>query len=213
VTTVTQLEGLGRPEPAVRDKSLTWLHDVHREWIAASPLIFVASASRDGHCDVSPKGDPPGFVRFLDDHTLAVPERAGNHRMDGFHNVLENPYVGLIFLIPGRPDTMRVNGRARIVTDGPFFDDMLVSGHRPRAVLLVTAEEVFFHCPKAFMRSGTWRPERWDPMRVRPYAHIAKRLWRSDSSMDEIKAHYDPVVYESQLYPTSDEDNVGGPVA
>jgi PPOX class probable FMN-dependent enzyme len=200
ITSVEQLVTLGVPEPAVRDKALTSLQDVHRDWIAASPLVLIATSSSDGRCDVSPKGDPVGFVRILDDRTLAIPERSGNRRMDTFHNILENPHVGLILLIPGRPDTLRVNGRARLVTDGPFFDDMVVRGHRPRVALLVTTDEIYFHCPKAFMRSRTWDPDRWQPDAVRPYAAIAKALWRSDSTDEEIAAHYNPSAYEAQLY-------------
>lgn len=200
VTSVEQLEQLGTPDRAARDKSLSELQDVHRDWIAQSPLVLIATSSADGRCDVSPKGDPPGFVRVLDDRTLAIPERSGNRRMDTFHNVIENPHVGLIMLIPGRPDTLRVNGRARLVTDGPFFDDMVVRGHRPSVALLVETEEVYFHCPKAFMRSRTWNAEGWHPEAVRPYAAIAKALWRSDSTEEEIAAHYDPTTYEAKLY-------------
>jgi uncharacterized protein len=201
IETVEQLEGLGTPAPRVRDKVENHLHEVHREWIAATPLVFVATSSLAGRCDVSPKGDPAGFVRVLDDHTVALPERAGNKRMDGFHNILENPHVGLIFVIPGRPDTLRVNGSARLVTDGPFFDEMVVRSHRPALALVVTVDEVFFHCPKAFMRSRTWRPEQWKPELVRSYPAIAKALWRRDEPIDQIEARATPDAIDSQLYP------------
>ena len=131
VRSVAELEQLGSPDPIVRDKVESRLSEVHREWIEGTPLVFIATSSPDGRCDVSPKGDPPGFVKVLDEVTLAIPERSGNRRMDGFHNILGNPHAGLIFVIPGRPETLRVNGRARIVTDGPFFDDMVVRSHRP----------------------------------------------------------------------------------
>ncbi|MGZ0151806.1 MSMEG_1061 family FMN-dependent PPOX-type flavoprotein [Kribbella sp. WER1] len=157
--TVEDLERFGTPDPIVRDKIEPRLYDLHREWIGGTPLVFVATASLDGRCDVSPKGDPPGFVKVLDDTTLAIPERSGNRRMDGFRNILENPHAGLVLLIPGRPETLRVNGRARIVTEAPFFDDMIVRSHRPRLALVVDVEEVFFHCPKAFARSKTWKPD------------------------------------------------------
>lgn len=122
ITTVEQLQELGRPEPRIRDKVLGSLSDVHLEWIAACPLAFLATASAGGQCDVSPKGDPPGFIQVLDKHTVALPERVGNLRMDSFRNVLSNGHAGLILLIPGRSDTMRLNGSARLVTDGPFFN-------------------------------------------------------------------------------------------
>ena len=156
VTTAEQLEAFGIPAPMNRDKVLDVLEDVHREWIAATTLVFVATSSADGRCDVSPKGDPAGFVRVLGPTRLAIPERPGNLRMDGFHNILENPHVGLVCLIPGRGDTLRINGRARLITELPDFDDMVIKGHRPSLALLVDVEEVFFHCPKAFRRSRTW---------------------------------------------------------
>jgi hypothetical protein len=204
VTSLTQLEAYGVPEPIVRDKVETRLSDVHREWIEGTPLVLIATSSRDGRCDVSPKGDPPGFVKVLDERTLAIPERSGNRRMDGFRNILENPHAGLLFLIPGRPETMRVNGSARIVTDGPFFDDMVVRSHRPPLALLVRVDEVFFHCPKAFARSKTWKPEEWEPTAVRPYAEIAKALWRREDTIESIEARSRPELIEAQLYPPNE---------
>ena len=198
---VTELEELGTPEPIVRDKVEARLTDIHREWIAGCPLVFLATSSSDGRCDVSPKGDPPGFVKVLDEVTLAIPERSGNRRMDGFHNIVENPHAGLIFVIPGRPETLRVNGTARIVTDAPFLDDMVVRSHRPGVALVIGVEETFFHCPKAFARSRAWKPEAWEPTAVRPYAEIAQGLWRRGESLESIAARSAPEVIEAQLYP------------
>jgi PPOX class probable FMN-dependent enzyme len=203
IRTVEQLESFGTPEPLVRDKVEGQLSGPHREWISGTPLVFVATASRSGQCDVSPKGDPSGFVKVLDEVTLAIPERAGNRRMDGYHNILENPHVGLIFVIPGRPETLRLNGHARLVTDGPFLDDMVVRSHRPSLALLVRVQEVFFHCPKAFVRSGAWRPDDWTPTAVRPYAEIVKALWRPDEPLEQIEARNAPDVIDAQLYPAS----------
>ena len=101
------------------------------------PFCLIATADADGACDVSPKGDPPGFALALDDGTLAIPERPGNRRVDGYQNVLANPRVGLLFVVPGRTDTLRVNGRALLVSDAPFFDRMVVEGHRPVLALVV----------------------------------------------------------------------------
>lgn len=202
VTTAEQLHTYGIPEPATRDKVRHRLAPIDREFLAAAPLVFVGTATPDGRCDVSPKGDPAGFVQILDEHTLAIPERAGNKRMDGFHNILANPHVGLTFVIPGRGDTLRVNGSARIVTDGPFFDDMIVKGHRPALALLVGVQEVFYHCPKAFMRSGAWRPESWQPDRVRSYADIAKILWRAGDPAEEVDRYYG-AGYAAGLYPAN----------
>ncbi|MDE9367668.1 pyridoxamine 5'-phosphate oxidase family protein [Luteipulveratus sp. YIM 133132] len=191
---------LGSPAPAVRDKSRTELHDLDVQWLAASPLCFVGTSAADGTCDVSPKGDPAGFVKVLDRRTVAVPERVGNKRADGYRNILTNPHVGLNLLIPGRGDTLRINGTARLVTDGPFFDDMEVQGHRPVLVLLVHVEQVYYHCAKAFLRSRTWDPQSWRPDAMPRHAVIAKELVRRDDSLEELDRYYGPS-YANGLYP------------
>ncbi|GAA4436184.1 pyridoxamine 5'-phosphate oxidase family protein [Phytohabitans houttuyneae] len=183
----------------MRDKVRTALADVHRQWLAASPFCLVATADAEGNCDVSPKGDPPGFTVVLDDATIAIPERPGNRRADGFRNILRNPHVGLVYLIPGRGDTLRINGRARLVRDAPFFDDMVVKGHRPRLALVVEVEQVFFHCAKAFMRSKLWRPETWDPEALPSRAWIAKCVERPDDPIEVLEKHYGPE-YAKGLY-------------
>ncbi|MEU1781719.1 pyridoxamine 5'-phosphate oxidase family protein [Streptomyces abikoensis] len=192
-------ELLGEPTAAARDKVRTRLLDLDREWLARSPLCLVATAAADGTCDVSPKGDPHGFALVLDDTTLVIPERPGNRRADGFFNILSNPHVGLVFLIPGRGDTLRVNGRARLLRDAPFFDEMVVKGHRPRLALLVEIEEVFHHCSKAFLRSALWKPETWRPEEVASRARIAKRLERPEASLEELESYYGPR-YADGLY-------------
>jgi hypothetical protein len=202
ISSIEELEEFGVPKPTVRDKVLGVLEDVHREWLAATSLVFVATASADGRCDVSPKGDPPGFVRVLGPNRIAIPERPGNRRMDGFHNLLENPQVGLICLVPGRGDTLRVNGSARLVSDLPDFDSMLVKGHRPSLALVVDVEEVFFHCPKAFRRSGTWDPGSWNPTAARPYPDIALALWRKGQPEEEVRHHYAQTAKQEDLYPS-----------
>jgi hypothetical protein len=200
ITSIQQLEAFGVPTPRVRDKVLDVLEDVHREWLAATSLVFVASSSADGRCDVSPKGDPPGFLRVLSPTRLAIPERPGNRRMDGFHNVVENPRVGLVCLIPGRGETLRINGSAQVITDLPVCDDMVVHGHRPSLALLIDVDEVFFHCPKAFRRSRAWQPSTWQPTAARPYADIALALWRKDQTEDEVRHRYAHNVTIEDLY-------------
>jgi PPOX class probable FMN-dependent enzyme len=133
-------ELLGTPSDAAVAKERTTLHELDRQWIAASPFLLMATAGADGTCDVSPKGDPAGFVHVLDDTTIVMPERPGNKRADGWVNVLTNPHVGLIFVVPGRADTLRVNGRARLVSEAPFLGDMTVQGHRPVLALVVDAQ-------------------------------------------------------------------------
>jgi PPOX class probable FMN-dependent enzyme len=192
IQSVEELVGLlGEPLPRVRDKARPSLHELDREWLAASPFCLVATSASDGSCDVSPKGDPAGdLVHVIDDTTLALAERPGNRRADGYRNILENPHVGLVFLIPGRGDTLRVNGRAHLVSDAPWFDDMVVKGHRPVLALVVDVEEVFHHCAKAFMRSKLWHPDTWNPLAVGSRPQIAKALERPDESVEALEAYY-----------------------
>ena len=200
VTTVEELRGIvGTPIQRVADKVRASLDDVHREWLAASPFCLVATASLDGRVDVSPKGDPAGFAHVLDATTVVIPERPGNRRVDGYLNVVENPHVGLLFVIPGRTDTLRVNGTARIVSDAPWFDDLVVHGHRPILALEVGVEEVFFHCGKAFLRSHLWDAATWHPGEVTSRARIAQQLERPGDSLEELEAYYGPR-YAEQLY-------------
>jgi uncharacterized protein len=175
------------------------LGSLHRQWIAACPFVVVATSSPEGGVDASPKGDPPGFVHVLDDTTLVLPERPGNRRLDGYLNVLANPHVGLLFVIPGRTDTLRINGSARIVRDAPWFDDLVVKGHRPMLALEVRVEEVFFHCGKAFLRSDMWKPETWRPEAVPSRAVIAQQIERPDESLEELERYYGEQ-YQQYLY-------------
>jgi PPOX class probable FMN-dependent enzyme len=135
----------------------------------------------------------------MDDTTIVIPERPGNRRADGFHNLLANPHVGLVFLIPGRGDTLRINGRATIVADAPYFDDMVVKGHRPILALEVAIDEVFFHCSKAFLRSEAWKPETWDAAAAPRRAVIAQSLERPGDSLDELEEYYGPS-YAEKIY-------------
>ncbi|MFF2372709.1 MSMEG_1061 family FMN-dependent PPOX-type flavoprotein [Agromyces sp. NPDC058110] len=200
ITSVAELEELvGLPLPAVRDKSRTSLHDIDRRWLEAAPLCFVATADAAGHQDVSPKGDPAGFALALDEHTIAIPERPGNRRADGFHNLLENPRIGLVFVIPGRGDTLRVNGTARLLRDVPYAERMRVRGHVPGIVVEVAVEEVFFHCSKAFLRSKAWVPETWQPDAAPRRAVIAQALERPTESLESLEEYYGPA-YAEKIY-------------
>lgn len=200
ITTAEELEQLvGTPLPAVRDKSRTRLHELDRQWLAASPLCFVSTADAAGNADVSPKGDPAGFAMVLDDTTIAIPERPGNRRADGFHNLLVNPHVGLLFVIPGRGDTLRINGRGRLLRDAPYAEQMTVRGHRPTLVLEVAIDEIFSHCAKAFLRSNTWKPETWAPDAAPRRAVIAKVLERPNDALEELDEYYGPA-YAARIY-------------
>jgi uncharacterized protein len=136
--------------------------DAHcREFIAASPMLLLATANAAGWCDVTPRGDAPGFVQVISDSMLAIPERSGNNRLDSARNILENPQVGLIFLIPGVLETLRVNGRARLVQDKSLLESFAVNSKTPRFAVVVDTQEVYIQCGKAFKRSKLWQPESW----------------------------------------------------
>jgi uncharacterized protein len=202
ITSEAQLrELIGEPLPRVAAKTRPGLHDYDKQWLASSPLCLVATSGADGSCDVSPKGDPPGFTLVLDDTTIAIPERPGNRRADGFRNILANPHVGLIYLVPGRGDTLRINGAARLVSDAPFFDQMRVKGHRPLLALVVEIHQVFYHCSKAFLRSDLWQPRTWNAAAVPSRAQIAQRLERPHDALEDLERYYGPA-YATHLYET-----------
>ncbi len=190
---------LGEPMPRAVAKERVRLHERDREWLAASPFCLIATADADGNCDVSPKGDPPGFTHVIDDTTIAMPERPGNRRADGFRNILANPHVGMIFLVPGRGESLRINGRARLVRDASFFDRMVVKGHRPQLALVIDIEQIFFHCAKAFLRSGLWRPDSWNPDLLPSHAAIVKSVQETPESLEELE-HYYGSAYADGLY-------------
>jgi uncharacterized protein len=202
ITDVDALTALvGEPAPAARDKDRTALVEVDIQWLEASPFCVIATASADGTCDASPKGDPAGcLVHVIDERTIAVAERPGNRRVDGYRNVLANPHVGMVFLIPGRGDTLRINGRARLVSNAPFFDDMAVRDKRPLLALVVDIDDVFHHCSKAFLRSQLWDPETWDPTRVPRRAVLAQQLERPDETIEDLDKYYDSTSYGKRLY-------------
>ena len=200
VNSVDELRAIvGQPDQYVANKVKDRLSPIQRDWLAHSPLGFVATTDADGSVDVSPKGDPPGFVHVIDDTTIAIPERPGNKRVDGYRNVLERPHVGTLFLIPGRGDTLRINGTARILADADYFDAMTVKGKRPILALEIDVEEVFFHCAKAFLRSDAWDPSTWNPTAVPSVAQIAKAI-RYDWTQAELDARYSEANMRKVLY-------------
>ena len=163
---ISSLEGLeavlGRPGPRVLAKVTNTIDALSRDFVARSPFVLVASSDGEGNFDVSPKGDPPGFVRVLDGgRALAIPERPGNRRADTFRNVLRNPKVGLIFLVPGKAETLRVSGTATIVRDAAVREEMALGGKVPELALVVSVREAFVHCTKCVVRSHLWEPEHW----------------------------------------------------
>ena len=202
ITSAAELrELLGAPSGRAVTKERSRLHALDREWLAASPFCVLATCDALGNCDASPKGDPAGhLVHVLDDATIAIAERPGNKRADGYLNVLSNPHVGIISLIPGRTETLRINGRARLLRDAPFFARLEVRGHRPILALLVEIDTIFFHCAKAFMRSELWRPETWQPGVLPSHAAITKAVQETPETLDELEEYYSAANYAPKLY-------------
>ena len=150
----------GPPGELARRKQLAALDRHARAFIALSPFLVIASADAAGRADATPRGDAPGFVAVIDDSTLLIPDRRGNNRVDTMLNIAENPHVGLLFLVPGIDETLRVNGTAQITTDVSLLAPLAAQGKIPAAGLLVRIEEIFFHCGKALIRSQLWDVER-----------------------------------------------------
>ncbi|MGV9560575.1 MSMEG_1061 family FMN-dependent PPOX-type flavoprotein [Streptomyces sp. NPDC003522] len=161
-------EVLGEPWPVVIEKVHDRLTGQDLDILARSPFCLLATSDADGNCDVSPRGDGPGFTHVVDARTLALPDRPGNRRGDSFHNILDNPHAGLLYLIPGGKEVLRVNGRARILTDAPFFDAMTRDDRRPALALVLEIDEIYLHCPQSLRRSGLWDPTSWPAGRGGP---------------------------------------------
>lgn len=178
ISTVQQLrEIVGEELPLTTAKVFPELEEIAEAFIRASPFLMLSTADAKGNIDVSPKGDPPGFVRIENSRTLLIPDRTGNKMVLGHLNVLENPKVGLIFLLPGTPETLRVSGVAELSRDPSLLASMEVRGKPAVLAIRVHVEEVFFHCPKAFMRSKLWDSASWgERQRISMGKIIAKRL-------------------------------------
>jgi uncharacterized protein len=202
VTSIDELRAVvGEPRELARNKQIDHL-DVHcREYIAHAPFLLLGTSDAAGHCDVSPKGDAPGFVHVLDEHHLAIPDRPGNKRFDGIRNILENPHVGIIFMVPRYEETLRVNGRATITRDPELLARMEVQGKRPLVAIGVEVEEVFMHCAKAFRRSSLWQPEKWpDISDMKPAAcMLFDHAKPTDQTVEDLARMLD-LGYQKTLY-------------
>lgn len=163
-------EFVSEPSRAVAEKAIDHVDAESARFIAASPIFLLATAAADGSCDVSPRGDPPGSVLVLDDRTLAFGDRKGNRRLDSMTNLLQRPQVGMLFLVPGVGDTLRVNGTARIVAEAAYLPRLTMQGVQPRLAIEVRVEELFLHCSKAFARSALWNSASWPAKRAVPTA-------------------------------------------
>ena len=156
------------PSELVTRKVLSYLDKHCGVFIGRSPFMLLASADANGNVDISPKGDPQGFVKILDKQTLAIPDRPGNRRADSIENILQNPKVGLIFMIPGKTETLRVSGVASIVRDTALRDSMAIRGRSPELAIVVDVQEAFFHCSKCMIRSKIWEQEHWPSLEGLP---------------------------------------------
>lgn len=184
---------LGEPSPRAVAKVIDRIDSHCRGFIARSPFLLLATADGQGKVDVSPKGDPAGFVQVLDDHTLAIPERLGNRLADSLLNMLERPQVGLLFMIPGKSETLRAGGTARIVQDDWLLDTMAVRGKKPQLATVVTVQRMFFHCAKCVMRSNLWQPDAWPDLAGVPtlaeaildHAKLGETVQQVQAGLDE----------------------------
>jgi len=182
-------EAIGEPSPVVVSKIARRLNSLTRQFVERSPFVCVATGRPGGGLDVSPRGDPPGFVRILDDTTLLIPDRPGNRIADTLTNLLADDRIALLFVVPGIGDTFRVNGRARIVDDPELLDGSAVEGKRPKLGILVEIEEAYTQCSKAFIRSDLWNPAK----------HVDRsELPRSGAILRAVGADVDPEQYDRE---------------
>jgi len=201
VTSEDQIRAvMGSPTRAIIKKEIATLDAHARAFIAKSPFVLLATSGGDGRVDVSPKGDPPGFVQVLDDTTLAIPDRPGNRRVDTFLNLLANDRIGLFFLIPGRQETLRVGGRALVIRDRWLRERMAVREKLPDFALVVAVDQMFFHCPKCIIRSELWKPEAWpDQSGLSSLAETMVSAGKLDRTVAEQQAIIDEDA-ETRLY-------------
>ena len=189
------------PRSAQQTKVLSSLDGHCRRWIQRSPFVVVCSTDSSGNMDLSPKGDPAGFVQILDDKTLAIPDRPGNRRLDTLHNVLEQPHVGLMFMVPGRGEVLRVSGVSQIVNDPDLLATMAIKGRPPILALVIEANEVMFHCGKSVIRSKLWSPKDWPQIDdLASYAECLGDQTTSDETVAQMEARFGSWHEGNELY-------------
>lgn len=160
----------GSPSELVKNKVINYLDSHCLDFISRSPFLVISTSDKYGKCDVSPRGDHPGFIKVIDERRFLIPERPGNKRMDSFYNIISNPHAGLLFVIPGLEETLRINGKASLIQDEELLADMAVNGRKPLIAIAIEVEECFIHCAKAFKRSEFWQPSSWPPAESLPSA-------------------------------------------
>ncbi|CAM3617999.1 pyridoxamine 5'-phosphate oxidase family protein [Cytobacillus oceanisediminis] len=192
---------LGTPSRTAANKIIHKLDHHCREFIGKSPILFLSTADSAGKCDTSPRGDAPGFVHILNDHSFVIPERPGNKRVDSLLNILSNPYIGTLFVIPGLEETLRINGRAKIIRDSEILEQMAAQGKNPILGIAVEVEECYIHCAKAFKRSKLWDQGEWLDKKdlPKPSQILADHVNLPDLDSDKIKAALQES-YEKRLY-------------
>lgn len=187
ITSEEQLrETLGYPSEIVTRKTISYIDEHCRSFIEKSPFITIATSDLEGNMDVSPKGDPAGFVKILDEKTLAIPDRPGNAKADTLTNVIKNPNIGLIFLIPGVRETLRINGEAKIVQDKWVLEQLNVDGKTPSFAIIVTVKEAFMHCAKCIIRSKLWQVDTAKQSSVPSLAKVLVEHGKLEISVDEL---------------------------
>lgn len=193
-------EIIGAPKPDVATKEMPALDTHCRHFISLCPFLCISTADAEGNQDVSPRGDPPGFVRVLDDTTILIPDRKGNRRVDTMRNILENPNVGLILMLPGVAEVIRINGKASLTEDPTLLADSAVNGSVPAMGIIVKIDDVFFHCAKAVIRSKLWDPETPIQRSEFPtYGEIVRDQRAPDGDPDDINASLQND-YSTRLY-------------
>ncbi len=189
ITSIEQLQSLvGEASPMVRSKVVDTLGPSERRFIEAAPMLMMATADKEGAATVSPKGDGPGFVQVLDERTLLIPDRPGNQLAMGLRNLIDNPQLGLLFLVPGTGETLRVDGKAELSIDPELLDRMAARGKPAVLVIRVRVERCFFHCKKAFVRSGLWQPDSWQPVEFRWGEWAKERFGVDQEAADRVDA-------------------------
>jgi PPOX class probable FMN-dependent enzyme len=201
ITTKEKLrEIVGTPSHRMSGKGIDHIDDICRKYIAASPYIVISTCGGDGLLDMSPKGDPAGFVHVINEKTLAIPERLGNKRADTFENLLINPEVGIIFLIPGFPYILRVSGKGQIVRDRSLQEMFIIKGKQPDLIIAITVEEAFVHCAKSIARSNIWKPENWPSIEeIPPYSVSTVAHAELTESAEEMQTMIDDD-FNSRMY-------------
>lgn len=178
-------ERFGAPEELAVKHKLPFIDEAAARFIAQCPFVIVATADARGCCDTSPKGDPPGFIKIADERTLYLPDRSGNKMFQSITNIMENPHIGILFIIPGEEWTMRVNGQARIVDDPPILERLSARGRPAQLAIEVEVEECYFHCPRSFKRAELWNPARFRKYEGDSWGTILAQRTKMEKGMAE----------------------------